>query len=63
MRLSGKIEVVKDLLTNEVIGPVMDGFANFKSFEDIPSWPVAFLAQSLSICLDIKISFTELKLN
>jgi hypothetical protein len=29
--------VVKDVLTNEVIGPVMDGLANFKSFEDIPS--------------------------
>ena len=58
--LSGnfKHSIVK--LIRFVIGLTITGHANFKIFDEIPSWPVAFLTFSRPICLFTNSSSTGL---
>ena len=44
-----------------VIGLTITGLANFKIFDEVPSWPVAFLIFSRPICLLTNSSSTGLK--
>jgi hypothetical protein len=43
-----------DLFIKFVIGLTIAGFANFRSFAEMPSRPVAFFEFALFICFDTK---------
>jgi hypothetical protein len=47
---SGKMELFIDLFIKFVIGLTIAGFANFRSFAEMPSRPVAFFEFALFIC-------------
>jgi hypothetical protein len=51
---SGKMELFIDLFIEFVIGLTIAGFANFRSFAEMPSCPVAFFEFALFICFDTK---------
>jgi hypothetical protein len=49
---SGKMELFIDLFIKFVIDLTIAGFANFRSFAEMPSRPVAFFEFALFICFD-----------
>jgi hypothetical protein len=51
---TGKMELFIDLFIKFVIGLTIAGFANFRSFAEMPSRPVAFFEFALFICFDTK---------
>jgi hypothetical protein len=51
---SGKMELVIDLFIKFVIGLTIAGFADFRSFTEMPSRPVASFGFALLICFDTK---------
>ena len=54
LNFSGKMELFIDLFIKFVIGLTIADFANFRSFAEMPSRPVAFLEFALFICFDTK---------
>jgi hypothetical protein len=52
MKLKIKMELFIDLFIKFVIGLTIADFANFRSFAEMPSRPVAFFEFALFICFD-----------